>query len=181
MSMKYVKSGGIAVFNSNLPVIGGGNPIVPGGGGPPTISGGGEIIPFSNNPTPAQSAGMASIALGLMQWMDSINIPNPYSFVKNPIMYGFTEPNDKEKAKGYQDKWNKQFNTLGNGKFDLNDILAFPVNWGVFLIDKAIDKAVEKSNKKKGNNNSNNGNGNSNDDNNSSGNNNNGGGQPYAR
>lgn len=175
MSLKYIKSGGIKIYNSLLPAVGGGLP-------PVNTGGGGTIVPYSGGPSPIESIGAASVALGLMQWMDSVNIPNPYTFVKDPIMYGFTKPSDENKAAGYQNHWDKTFRTLGNGSFELNDILAFPVNWGVFLIDKIAEKAINKNKKKDPNNtNNNNNNEGSNGNNNNGNNNNNNGGPPYAR
>lgn len=109
----------------------------------------------------AKNLGRGFIAIEILDWADQVAVPNQYSFVKDLVGARFSK--DPKVAESYKDHYNKIFNTLGNGKLELNDVLAFPLN---LYFRNSANKAAGNNpnyNKKKNNDNSgNSGNGNNN-------------------
>lgn len=133
--MIFVRSNGLRLSGSNLPVPAGGGSVVP--------KGDTEVVvaePLSTNKGNGSIGGKFSVAIGLSEILSQWNLPNPVDYFKG-IWGSF---NDREDL---ANKFNSQFRTLGNGQFDINDVLAFPVNWGIWLQDhvKWIPKMTGKT------------------------------------
>lgn len=93
--------------------------------------------PLKSGPSFGSVVGNGSLALGISEILSSANIANPVDFIEGK----FANFTDNAKA---QTVYDSQFRTLGNGKFEINDILAFPVNLGNNIRESVVSKITGK-------------------------------------
>lgn len=93
--------------------------------------------PLKSGPNFGKVIGNGSLALGISEILSSANIANPIDYIEGK----FSNFTDNTRA---QEVYDSQFRTLGNGKLELNDILAFPVNFSGRIAENIKSKITGK-------------------------------------